>query len=40
MQKFWAASVADDQWKRTGSHFILWQDLRPEDRRVQDFVHP
>ena len=26
LQKFWAASVADDQWKRTGSHFTLWQN--------------
>ena len=25
LQKFWATSVADDQWKRTGSHFVLWQ---------------
>ncbi len=30
LEKFWAASVADDQWKRTGSKFVLWptQDLR------------
>ena len=26
MQKFWAGSVAPEQWKRTGSHFILWRD--------------
>ncbi len=25
LEKFWAKSVADDQWKRTGSHFTLWQ---------------
>jgi hypothetical protein len=26
MEKFWAGSVAPEQWKRTGSHFTLWQD--------------
>jgi hypothetical protein len=25
LEKFWAASVAPDQWKRTGSHLTLWQ---------------
>lgn len=30
LEKFWAGSVADDQWKRTGSKFQLWpsQELR------------
>jgi hypothetical protein len=29
-EKFWAGSVARDQWKRTGSKFLLWptQDIR------------
>ena len=30
LEKFWASSVAEEQWKRTGSKFVLWpaQDLR------------
>ena len=30
LEKFWAGSVADDQWKRTGSKFLLWpaQDIK------------
>jgi hypothetical protein len=30
LEKFWAGSVAEEQWKRTGSKFTLWpaQDLR------------
>jgi hypothetical protein len=47
LQKFWATSVADDQWKRTGSHFTLWQNpslkIAGVDFRsplVGDHVHP
>ncbi|HEX4488142.1 MAG TPA: glycoside hydrolase family 2 TIM barrel-domain containing protein [Terriglobales bacterium] len=30
LEKFWAGSVAEEQWKRTGSKFTLWpaQDIR------------
>ena len=30
LEKFWAGSVAEEQWKRTGSKFVLWpgQDLK------------
>jgi hypothetical protein len=30
LEKFWAGSVAEDQWKRTGTKFTLWpgQDLK------------
>jgi hypothetical protein len=47
LQKFWALSVADNQWKRTGSEFTLWQNptlrIAGVDFRsplVGDHVHP
>src|SRR5208282_1012690 len=26
LKKYWAGSIANDQWKRTGSQFALWQE--------------